>query len=188
MNDLDKHIEALLFLKGESMTVRELAKLLNVKEKEIKDTLDILEEKFSERGVRLVKKDESVMMVTASESSKFTKKLVDEEFNSELTRASLEVLTIVLYRNSVTRAEIDYIRGVNSSFIIRNLLIRGLVERILNPRDSRSYLYKPTFQLLNYLGVKDIDELPDRDILNKSVDKIKKENEYKNENSNNTNF
>ncbi|MBI2099909.1 MAG: SMC-Scp complex subunit ScpB, partial [Candidatus Vogelbacteria bacterium] len=70
-------------------------------------------------------------------------------------------LTIVLYKGPLTRAEIDYIRGVNSSFILRHLSIRGLVERIPNPKDARSFLYRPTFDLFQHLGLSKIEELPE---------------------------
>jgi segregation and condensation protein B len=67
----------------------------------------------------------------------------------------------VLYKGPITRAEIDYIRGVNSNFILRNLQVRGLVEKIDNPADQRSYLYKPTFQLLEFMGVTRLEDLPE---------------------------
>ena len=57
------------------------------------------------------------------------KSIVNSEFDSELSKASLETLSIIIYKNTASRAEIDYIRGVNSSFILRNLLVRGLIER-----------------------------------------------------------
>ena len=73
----------------------------------------------------------------------------------------METLSIVLYKNGVSRAEIDYIRGVNSSFTLRALSIRGLVERIIDNKDSRRYIYKPSFELMSYMGIKSVEELPD---------------------------
>ena len=78
----------------------------------------------------------------------------------DLGRAGLETISIILYKNPVTKNEIDFIRGVNSQFIIRNLLIRGLIERIPNP-NGRGNLYQPTFELLRYMGVEKIENLPD---------------------------
>jgi len=72
-------------------------------------------------------------------------------------------LAIVLYRGPSTRAQIDYIRGVNTSWTIRNLLTRGLLERTGNPEDGREYLYRPTVELLAHLGVRDYAELPNRE-------------------------
>ena len=75
-------------------------------------------------------------------------------------RAGLETISIILYKAPVPKSEIDFIRGVNSQFILRNLLIRGLVERI--PSSSgRGGAYRPTLDLLRYLGVTKVEELPD---------------------------
>jgi segregation and condensation protein B len=97
-----------------------------------------------------------------------------EELSRELGRAGLETLAIILYRGPVSRREIDHIRGVNSSFILRSLLIRGLIERAdpstsstSSPQASsgqvvagRSYSYKATLKLLEYLGVTRLEDLP----------------------------
>ena len=169
MSDIENHIESILFLKGEPMTAKQLSKVLEKPESEIKSALNSLQEKLSESGIRLLKKNSSFMLATAPESSKFTQKLIKEEFDSELSKAALEVLAIVVYRGPITRSEIDYIRGVNSTFTVRSLLIKGLIEREINPKNSRSYLYKPTFQLLQYLGIGNIEELPEYDMFIKQI-------------------
>ncbi len=159
--NLDTLIESILFLKGEPVSIRELSKILEAGEDEVREALSFLDEKLSGRGICLVKKEDSVMLATAPESAKLARALVEEEFNSPLSKSSLETLAIVVYKGPVSRADIDYIRGVNSSFILRNLLVRGLVERVKNPRDSRAYFYKPTFSLLRHLGVSSVEELPE---------------------------
>ena len=184
MENIDLQIEAILFLKGEPMSIGKLAKIMGAGEKEIKEGVETLREKLSKRGVRLVRKENSVMLATAPELSELTKTLIEEEFDSQLTKASAETLSVVIYRGPVSRSEIDYIRGVNSAFILRNLLIRGMVERISNPSDSRSYLYKPSFKLLQYLGVRDIEELPDYKNFNETIKKFTKEDEDKNKQQN----
>ena len=70
-------------------------------------------------------------------------------------------MSIIFKKNTVGRAEIDYIRGVNSSFILRNLLVRGLIEREAKRGEDRNYIYKPSLSLLEHLGVKSLKELPD---------------------------
>ena len=170
MNNLDNRIESLLFLKGEPMSIKQLAKILSASEKEIKDALDFLGQELSDRGIRLVKKDDSYSLATSPDSSEFTKTLIEEEFNSELSKASLEVLSIIAYKGPVSRSEVDYIRGVNSAFTVRNLMVRGLVERITNPKDSRGFLYKPSLQFLHYLGVGDIKELPEFENFNQKIE------------------
>lgn len=172
MDDTENHIESILFLKGEPMTIKQLSKLLKKTESEIKSALSSLQEKLSERGIRLLKKEDSFMLATAPESSKFTKELIKEEFDSELSKAALETLAIVVYRGPITRAEIDHIRGVNSTFTARNLLIKGLIEREINPKDSRSYLYKSSFQLLQYLGIQSIKDIPEYEDFNKKTEEF----------------
>ena len=170
MNNLDNHIESLLFLKGEPMTAKQLAKVLGASEKDVKDAVDFLGQKLSDRGIRMIKKDDSYSLATSPESSEFAKTLIEEEFNSELSKASLEVLSIIAYKGPISRSEVDYIRGVNSAFTVRNLMVRGLAERVVNPKDSRSFLYKPSLQLLQYLGIGDIKELPEFDNFNQKME------------------
>ena len=93
----------------------------------------------------------------------------------------METLAIILYKGSVTRSEIDYIRGVTSTFILRNLAIRGLVEKYINEEDKRTVLYKPTIDLLSYLGVESTEKLPSFSDLNSILNnKIKQENAVEN--------
>ncbi len=159
--ELEQKIEAILFYKSEPVSVKKLAGILRVKEGEIQDALKILEESLRSRGVRLVRKDDEVMLGTAPELSGLLEDIVKSELSQDLGRAGLETLAIVIYQGPITRAKIDFVRGVNSSFILRNLAIRGLVDRVSNSADSRSYLYKPSFQLLSHLGVTKVEDLPD---------------------------
>lgn len=122
------------------------------------------------RGLRLVEKDGEWQMASAPENSEIVGNLIKSEFEEDLTKASLETLAIVAYKSPVSRAEIDNIRGVNSSFILRNLLIRGLIERIDNPRDARSYLYRPSFDFLKHLGLSKIEDLPNYGELTKAAE------------------
>lgn len=158
---LEHAIEAILFYQAEPMTISRLSKLLKRNEGEVRDALVILREKLSDTGLSLVQNGDEVMLGTSSEASTLLAEITKEELSKELSKSSLETLAVVLYRGPITRAEIDYVRGVNSNFILRNLQIRGLVEKIDNPKDQRSFLYKPTFQLLEYMGVTRIEELPE---------------------------
>lgn len=159
--ELDKKIEAILFWKGEPLSVAELAQMLSVKKEEIEKCLVLLREALAERGVRLMQKDGSAALATAPEAGELIARLHREELDAELGKAALETLSIVLYRSPVSRRDIEYIRGVNSSFILRNLLIRGLVERAVNKEDERAFLYRPSFELLSFLGVAEVSELPE---------------------------
>jgi len=163
--EIDLQIEAILFFKAEPVSVFDLAKMLSKSEDEIRSALSVLDEKLKNRGVVLVNKDDEVMLETAPDAGVLIEGLIKEELSKDLGRAGLETLAIVLYRNPVSRAEIDHIRGVNSNFILRNLLVRGLVERISNPNNQRGFLYRPSFELLAFMGVKSVEDLPEYDIV-----------------------
>ncbi|OHA59464.1 MAG: hypothetical protein A2589_01210 [Candidatus Vogelbacteria bacterium RIFOXYD1_FULL_46_19] len=161
--ELAPKIEAILFYKAEPVSLSWLTKILEVKLEEIEVALISLESDLTARGLQLVRHNENVALGTASATSDLISKITQEELSKDLGRAGLETLTIVLYRAPIARSEIDYIRGVNSSFILRNLMIRGLVERKPNPNDSRSFVYQPTLDLLAHLGLTRIEELPNFD-------------------------
>jgi segregation and condensation protein B len=158
--ELESKIEGLLFYKGEDVAIKKLTELLNVREEEVIEALNKLEISLSNRGIVLIRKDDRVMLGITSELSTLIESIRKEEIGKELSKASLETLTIILYKNEISRSEIDYIRGVNSSFILRNLLVRGLIEKIVDSKDSRRMLYKPTFDTLSYMGITSIDQLP----------------------------
>lgn len=143
------------------MTIKRLAAALGESEEAIKTSLSELENVLKERGIRLVRKDDEAAIATAPEVSGLIEKLSQEELSRDIGRAGLETLSVILFYGPISRRDIDFIRGVNSTFIIRSLLIRGLVERTEDPRDQRVFLYKPTFDLLMHLGISKVEDLPD---------------------------
>jgi len=167
--ELEKKIGALLFWKGEPVKRKKLAEIFKVKDEEISDALEKLKKVHEGRGVVFLENNDEVMLGTAPELSDFFEKLQKEELNKELSKASLETLSIVLYKNGANRAEIDYIRGVNSSFTLRALSIRGLVEKTVDAKDSRRYIYKPSFEVLSFMGIKSVEELPDYQEVNHGI-------------------
>ena len=169
-NDLETKIEAILFFKGEPISRKKLADILQVGQTEINGGIEKLKENLQNRGVVLIENDNEIALGTAPELSKLIEHLQKEELNRDLSKASLETLSIVLYKNGVSRAEIDYIRGVNSSFTLRALSIRGLIEKSLDTKDNRRYIYKPSFELLSFMGVKSVEELPDWGELNNGIE------------------
>ena len=160
-DNLQKQLEAVLFWYGEPVKIKKLAQIFGKNEEEISASLKTLETSLSGRGMVLSFKDDEVALGTSKDASELIEKLTKEELIKDLGRAGLETLSIIIYQGPISRAEIDYIRGVQSNFILRNLSIRGLVERIPNPNDQRSFLYRPTFELLNFLGVSKIEEMPE---------------------------
>ncbi len=182
---LEAKIEAILFWKGEPITIKKLSTFLSASEEEIKAALVELENNLKERGIVLIKKDDEVMLGTSPEMGTLIEDLVKEELTKDLGKAGLETLSIVLYKGPIRRSQIDYIRGVNSNFILRNLLIRGLVEKISDPKDQRSFLYRPTFELLTYLGLSKTEDLPEYNSVTEEikqfVEATEKEEEKKDE-------
>lgn len=176
---LSSQLEAILFWKAEPMSLKRLAALLSVDIADIRAGLQELETNLKGRGITLVQTNEDVMLGTARESAPLIEKLTKEELTRDLGKAGLETLAIVLYQGPISRADIDHIRGVNSQFIVRNLLVRGLIERIDNPGDARSFLYKTTLDLLSHLGISKITELPEYEQVRKDIEgfKLHKESE-----------
>jgi segregation and condensation protein B len=169
---LESKIEGLLFYKGEDVPIKKLMELFNVSREEIEDALVKLQDSHKDRGLVLVRKDDSVVLGIAAELSPLIESIRKEEITKDLSKASLETLSIVMYKNGVSRSEIDYIRGVNSSFILRNLLVRGLVEKVIDSKDSRRILYQPTFETLSYMGVTSIDMLPNYALVQKQLQTV----------------
>ena len=170
MINLENKIEAILFWKGEPMSRKKLAEILKVGQTELNEGIEKLKENLSGRGIVLIEKENDLMLGTMPELSKLIEDLQKEELNKDLSKASLETLSIILYKNGANRAEIDYIRGVNSSFTLRALSIRGFVEKTTDPKDSRRYIYKPSFELLSFMGVKSVEELPDYSEVNNGIE------------------
>ncbi len=171
--NLDSKIEAILYYKGEPVSIKELGKILSVTEKEVKEGIETLRLKLQGRGVALVQTDADVMLGTAPELSSLLDKLIKDERAADLSKASVETLAIVLYQGPIGKQDIDFIRGVNSGYILRSLSIRGLVERVENAKDRRGFLYKPTLDLLANLGVSKIADLPDFEKIKVDIEKGK---------------
>lgn len=166
---LEQKIEALLFYKGEPQTHWELAVALRVDPSEIPLAVEALAATLATRGVTLVRHGESVMLGTTSEMSEFFEAMRKDELSKDLSKAALETLSIILYRDGATRSDINFIRGVNASYILRNLEVRGLIERGTASGDARQSAYKPTLELLSFMGVTSVAELPDYDTVQKTL-------------------
>lgn len=166
-------IEALLFWKGEPLSTKEIASYLSIKKEEVAPLIDSLETSLATRGIVLIRKEDEVTLGTHPQASAVIEKLRKEELSKDLGKAGLETLAIILYKGPVKRAEIDYIRGVNSQFILRNLLVRGLIERVPAPDDQRAILYKTSFDLLQLLGITDVTKLPRYDEVLKEIESFK---------------
>lgn len=178
MISLDSKIEAILFFLGEPQTIKRLSLLTNSNVSDVTEALLSVERRLETSGLCLVRKENEVMLGTKPELSDVIERITKEELTRSLGRAGLETLSIILYKSPVTKKEIDFIRGVNSGFIIRNLLIRGLIERTESKTKVRGYSYSPTLELISFMGLKNIGDLPEHDEVLKELEQFgKKEDE-----------
>lgn len=159
--ELASRAEAFLFTEGEPMARSRLKKLLSCTDEELRAALLTLAKRQEGSGMTLVQTDKEVALAVSPSCSAAIRAENEREHEREIGDAGLEVLAILLYRGPSTRSQIDYIRGVNTSTTLRTLLARSLVLRAENPNDSREYLYRPTAELLAYLGASEIKDLPD---------------------------
>lgn len=171
MQNLASIIESLLFVHGEPIPVNRLALLAKAGQKDVEAALAELDERLKGRGIVLLKNNGEYQLGSHPENAPHVENLVQEEFSGELTKQALETLSIIAYRGPIAKAEIDYLRGVNTGFMLRNLSLRGLIERVENKKDGRSHRYQASFDFLKNLGVTSLDELPDYGVLHsKEID------------------
>ena len=156
-------LEALLFIYGEPLPRKKAEKILDVSKEELNSLIEEFGKRLSleGRGLNLIADNEKIQLVTKPQFGKLLESFVKAELSDDLTPASLETLSIILYLGPISRGEIDYRRGVNSSFTLRNLLLRGLIEKSSEKEQQGSYLYQASFDLLKHLGVTKKEELPE---------------------------
>jgi len=163
MNTIKSKIESLLFVIGEETTVAKIQKALgeNVSPEDIQAGIEALRDEYREKGIRIVMKDDTIQIVSAPENADIIQALVKSQLDEELTPAALETLACIAYREPITKAVIDELRGVNSVFSLRALMMRGLIEK----HDDH---YRVTIDFLKKLGIERIADLPQYDILSKN--------------------
>jgi len=158
-------IEALLFVVGdEGLTVKQLADLLDVGEVDIEAGLSELKTHYENNaasGITIKQLADTYLLTTKPELATTIKKLVENPNSQVLSTASLEVLAIIAYKQPITRAEIEDLRGVKSERPIQTLISRGLIREVGRAEGTgRAILYGTTKEFLNYFGLKDLSELP----------------------------
>lgn len=158
---LVQKLEAILFYLAEPVSITFLAKTLGVSKEEIEEAKNKLKKDLGERGLRVIEKNDEIVLVTAPELSETIENIIKEERERDLGKAGIETLSIIAYKGPVTKKEIEYIRGVNSQYALRNLLLRGLVERKPSKLDERVIVYTVTTDTVRFLGLSKIEELPE---------------------------
>ena len=170
--DLKKEIVAVLFYKNDEVSISEMAKTLDADRADIRHALEHLEKSVEELGLVLISNGDKYSLSTGPDQSELIERMTKEDLNKDLSPASLETLSIITYKGLVTRKEIEYIRGVNSSFSLRALLMRGLIERESSTLDERIFLYKPSTLMLRHLGIARLSDLPEWHVVQTEMKKV----------------
>jgi segregation and condensation protein B len=159
--ELPSQIEALLFVADEPVSVQQLAQALDVSPSEVESALQALDARCEGRGLRLQSRDHLVQLVTAPEAADHVRRFLGLDATTKLSPAALETLALVAYRQPVTRAEIESVRGVNCDSVLRTLLSRGLIAALGRlDQVGRPIVYGITFEFLQHFGLSDLSELP----------------------------
>jgi len=159
--DLKSLVESLLFVAEEPVSPGQLARALGVPEENVENALSTLAEEYRTRGVRLQRSDGRVQVVTAPEAAPHIERLLGLHVNDRLSTAALETLAIIAYQQPVTRAQIEAVRGVDCSGVLRTLLRKELITEVGRLEQAgRPILYGTTFHFLCYFGLESLDDLP----------------------------
>lgn len=156
---LAARIEAVLLFKGGAVSVRTLAEVLEEAPELIAEGISALKASCVGRGILIIHEGDSVSLATSPEAQDVITALRTSDLEGPLGKAGLETLAIVLYLGPISRADIEYIRGVQSSSTLRTLVMRGLIERA-DASDTRPR-YRSTPEALAYLGAGTVSDIPD---------------------------
>lgn len=161
---LEAVVEGLLFVVGEDgLTLNQLVDILDVDMDMVKQILSNLKDKYESdnSGIRINFLGNTFKLTTKKEHKEYFQKLIENPESNVLTQAALETLAIVAYNEPITRIEVDEIRGVSSSQMIRKLVAKGFLKEVgRSDAVGRPILYKTTSEFLDYFGLSTIDDLP----------------------------
>lgn len=165
-------VEALLFVSGEPVSIPVISEVLEISVKELEKLMKEMMDSYnySRRGIKLIRLENSYQLVTRSEYFDYVVKMVTSGQRKVLSAAVLEVLSVIAYNQPITKAAIEHVRGVDSSYSISKLLERNLIEqrgRLELP--GRPLLYGTTDEFLRCFGLESIEDLPELDAESNSV-------------------
>lgn len=161
--NLTAQLEALLFAAPAPVTAQQLAAALDLPTREVTRALNELSEQYQQqaRGLQIQQHRARFQLTTAPEAASAIERLLGLEASSKLSRAALEVLAIVAYRQPVTRPQIDAVRGVSSDGALKNLLNKGLIQESGRSESAgRPILYATTADFLQHFGLNSLEDLP----------------------------
>jgi segregation and condensation protein B len=167
MMSLKSQLESLLFVAIKPLALKELAALTTASTKEVETALAelALDYETGARGLALISNNKQYQITTASGNATLVQNFLKSETSGELSQPSLEALTIIAYRGPISKLELERIRGINCSLILRNLLLRGLIEEKFDKIKAENY-YTVTHDFIRFLGLGAITNLPDYEKLN----------------------
>lgn len=158
---LDSLLEALLFVADGPVPLQDLVQALECDLSAMEDAIARLTVALAERGLCMVRAGSYVQMVTSPAASAAIERFLGAGGHARLSPAALETLAVIAYRQPVTRAQIEAIRGVNSDGVLRTLLARSLITATGRLEQAgRPVLFGTTFEFLQYLGLRSLDDLP----------------------------
>lgn len=159
---LESRIEALLFVAGSPVTIVQIAEVLEVKMQDVEGAIQILDASYrKERGLSVQRHGGRIQLTTAANMAGIVERFLGLDVTTRLSRPALETLSIIAYRQPVTRPGIDAIRGVNSDGVLKSLLMKGLVQEVGRTEGpGRPILYGTTGDFLQYFGLNSLNELP----------------------------
>ncbi|MDP2631120.1 MAG: SMC-Scp complex subunit ScpB [Candidatus Uhrbacteria bacterium] len=162
---LASKIETLLFIAQRPLSVKKIAQLTGESDENVSAALEHLAGIYTkdDRGIILILHNDQAELATNPDNSDFVREYTKEEVSGELTRAGLETLTIIAYRGPLTKAQIEQIRGVNCTIVLRNLAMRGYIET--TGESDGEKLYTSSFDFLRHLGIQSVADLPDYESL-----------------------
>jgi segregation and condensation protein B len=164
MNEYKAIVEGLLFAAGdEGLSLQQIAAVLEIEEEQAQAIIHMLKEEYEQqkRGIQLIELAGVFQLATKKEHAPYLKKLVESPSSASLSQAALETLAIIAYRQPITRAEIEEIRGVKSDKPIQTLIAKALIKEVGRAEGTgRPILYGTTKEFLDYFGLKTLEELP----------------------------
>ncbi len=169
--DLKSQIESILFVSAKPVAIKELASATGAPVEDVEREGDALVGEYADasRGMVVIRDGSRLQMVSSPDNAGAVRAFLKDETTGDLSRPSLETLTIIAYRGPISKIDLDRIRGVNCSLILRNLMMRGLVEASENG-ETRDACYSVSLDFIRFLGIRSLHELPDYERLSKSED------------------
>lgn len=162
-NELAHVIEAILFVAGEPVNVKDVQRALDVTEDETRQAIDALDSDYSfhRRGITLKRFGEHIQLSTRAEYAPYVERLLQPIQKQSLSQSALETLAIVAYRQPVTKLEMEAVRGVKCDYSVQSLVNKGLIEEVGRKEAlGRPILYGTTDKFLSHFGLHSLDDLP----------------------------